>query len=125
MAICECHVWHSWILYSLYDLSHDLRYQAKDHRSNFRRLAEVEELQINIKRENNMPMGPGIYDELCSQVREESEAVAAIVIIIDGKNGNGFSVQSSDPMILIKLPELLQAVTDEIKRSVEQLQKIN
>lgn len=41
-----------------------------------------------------MPLGPGKYDDVCTYVREETEASAAIVIVVGGKHGPGFSVQS-------------------------------
>jgi len=40
-----------------------------------------------------MTAGPGKYDDLCTYVREKSEAGAAVVIVLGGKHGHGFSVQ--------------------------------
>lgn len=38
--------------------------------------------------------GPGVYDDLCTYVREQSGADAVIVLVINGKRGSGFSAQA-------------------------------
>jgi hypothetical protein len=40
-----------------------------------------------------MTVGPGKYDDLCTHVREEAQAVGSVVVVIQGKYGSGFSVQ--------------------------------
>lgn len=57
-----------------------------------------------------MAVGPGRYDELCTYVREQSQALAAVVIVVDGNKGSGFSVQTFTPLNLIVLLE--QVVKD-------------
>lgn len=42
-----------------------------------------------------MSIGPGKYDELCTVVREGAQAEGAVVIVIGGNRGSGFSVQGS------------------------------
>jgi hypothetical protein len=51
--------------------------------------------------------GPGKYDDLCTIVRERSNARAAIVIIVEGNKGGGFSVQG-ELEIINGLPDLLE-----------------
>lgn len=64
-----------------------------------------------------MPAGAGKYDDLCTYVRKQALAVGAIVIVVDGKQGSGFSVQG--PVELqADLPTILQVVADEIKASL-------
>lgn len=58
---------------------------------------------------------PGKYDDLCTYVRNEAQAVAALVVVIAGKDGNGFSVQTLEPDLLPVLPALLR----ELARSIE------
>jgi hypothetical protein len=65
-----------------------------------------------------MPFGPGKYDDLCTDVRTRARADAAIVIVINGTHGNGFSVQAP-PEITTRLPELLEHMAAEIRRSFE------
>lgn len=66
-----------------------------------------------------MPLGPGKYDELCEYVRQQAgvigiQAQAAIVIVIGGNLGSGFSVKA-DPVTTIHLPDILNTVAAQIK----------
>lgn len=56
-----------------------------------------------------MAIGPGKYDDLCTYVREKSGAVGAIVIIIEGNKGMGFSVQAP-PDALPKIADTLREI---------------
>src|SRR5208282_4222260 len=44
--------------------------------------------------EQQMSSGAGKYDDICVDVLEKTNATCACVIVIDGKKGNGFSVNS-------------------------------
>lgn len=66
-----------------------------------------------------MPLGPGIYDDLCTHVREQTNAKAAIVIIIGGNAGTGFSVQSQGNPIDTRLPDILETMAREIRASMK------
>lgn len=61
-----------------------------------------------------MAMGPGKYDALCTYVRETAKAKGAIVIVIDGEKGFGFSVQASIED-MAKLPNVLREMADTIE----------
>jgi len=58
--------------------------------------------------------GPGKYDDVCTMVRERTEARAVLVVVIDGKLGNGFSFQG-DPLSLASVPEILEDVAGRIR----------
>lgn len=59
-------------------------------------------------------LGPGKYDELCTQVREQAKADGAVVIIGDGKHGSGFSVQG--PLDFhAALPAVLESLAESIR----------
>lgn len=61
-----------------------------------------------------MSVGPGEYDHLCTQVREQANAQGAIVIIIEGEKGTGFSIQA--PLnVILKLPAILDDVAHQIR----------
>lgn len=60
-------------------------------------------------------IGPGKYDDICTEVREKTKARSVLVIIIGGNKGEGFSVQS-DIGTLMKLPTILRNVADQIGR---------
>lgn len=58
--------------------------------------------------------GPGKYDELATYVRKQSQAKAAIVIVIAGNRGGGFSVQAEIDVTSM-LPALLRGLADDIE----------
>jgi hypothetical protein len=60
-----------------------------------------------------MALGPGRYDDLCTEVREKANADGVILIIIEGDRGFGFSVQAP-PWVMLKLPETLRRVAQTI-----------
>jgi hypothetical protein len=67
-----------------------------------------------------MTEGPGKYDDLCTLVRERAGVTdegGAVVIIIGGRLGPGFSVQASFEATLA-LPDILEAVARQIRRGV-------
>jgi hypothetical protein len=68
--------------------------------------------------------GPGVYDALCTQVQRKANASVAIVMICGGNKGNGFSVALTDPDYIMNLPELLQDLTDSIRRQRDELAKV-
>ena len=62
-----------------------------------------------------MAIGPGKYDDLCTMVRDKAKARAALVIVLGGKKGNGFSCQA-DAMTTLMLPDLLRTIAAEIEK---------
>ena len=62
-----------------------------------------------------MTIGPGKYDDLCTRIREDAKAAGAIVIIVRGEKGSGFSVQS-DLATLAVLPELLETMAAQMRK---------
>lgn len=60
--------------------------------------------------------GPGRYDDVCTMVRMVTGAKVALVIVIDGDKGEGFSLQlqTTDTMLLVELPALLRKMADTI-----------
>lgn len=61
-----------------------------------------------------MAMGPGKYDEAASVAFKSTKSESLVLIVIDGDKGNGFEVNSTDPMFQLQLPELLRHVADKI-----------
>jgi hypothetical protein len=62
--------------------------------------------------------GEGKYDAICTKARIEAKAVGALLMIIEGKNGSGFSVQAPGA-ILVQLPAVLRFVADEIEQDIK------
>lgn len=63
-----------------------------------------------------MALGPGKYDYLCTFVRENAKAKGALVIILDGDKGSGFSCQA-DLAVALQLPEMLENIAKQIRES--------
>lgn len=60
-------------------------------------------------------IGPGKYDDLCTQTREAAEAMGAMIFILGGKHGDGFSAQL--PITAYPdVPLVLRRLADEIER---------
>lgn len=59
--------------------------------------------------------GPGKYDEICTVAREAALAQCALLIILDGEHGHGFSAQFTDQSYVQKLPAILRQVADQIE----------
>jgi len=64
-----------------------------------------------------MAIGPGKYDDLATYVREKTGAHSVIVVVIGGNKGEGFAMQTDDVVIMMKTPEILRALADEIENS--------
>jgi hypothetical protein len=65
--------------------------------------------------------GPGKYDDACTVAREMTSAVACVLIVIEGDQGNGFSVQTLEPDLIPVLPALLR----EVARGIEAQNRAN
>ena len=61
-----------------------------------------------------MPLGPGVYDEICTFAREAANAQVAIVLILGGNLGNGFSVQTLGHVPDSQIAALLHEVAHQM-----------
>lgn len=74
--------------------------------------------QGNTKAPVKEMIGAGKYDDLCTEAREKAYAVGAILIIIQGNKGWGFSVQA--PLEeMVNLPECLRNIADTIEADLK------
>jgi hypothetical protein len=64
-----------------------------------------------------MAHGPGKYDDACTAARESTQAEAVVLLVLNGDRGTGFSVQALGQDISAALPDLLEHVAREIRRS--------
>jgi hypothetical protein len=65
-----------------------------------------------------MTHGPGKYDLLATLVRERTKADGVVVMVFNGKSGDGFSVQASAE-ILFRMPTLLRELADKIEHDLK------
>ena len=69
-----------------------------------------------------MAFGPGKYDDICTQIREqvgitEETGGGIVVIVIGGRQGPGFAVQC-DLQTTVILPDVLESVAKQMRRDV-------
>jgi hypothetical protein len=65
-----------------------------------------------------MPLGPGKYDAALTTARLSCYAQSAILIVLDGLHGPGFSCQATSHE-LATLPQLLRTLADTIEHDVK------
>jgi hypothetical protein len=58
--------------------------------------------------------GPGKYDDETTMVRMGTKARAVVLIVLDGREGSGFSVQAP-PHVLAELPNMLESIAMQIR----------
>lgn len=61
-----------------------------------------------------MAFGPGAYDALATYAREQAQAKGVMLLVIDGKDGMGFSVQA-DHATTVGIPETLERLAASIR----------
>lgn len=67
-----------------------------------------------------MTIGPGKYDDLATRIREDNDADAVVVVVINGIRGTGFSVQATGPALLA-LPQVFHDMSHAMQGDVEKL----
>jgi hypothetical protein len=61
---------------------------------------------------------PGKYDGLCTAVREAAEADGAIIVIFNGNQGHGFSMQALDASLIEIVPGILEKMAADIRQQL-------
>jgi hypothetical protein len=64
-------------------------------------------------------IGPGKYDDLCTLVREKTDATGVLLIVINGNKGNGFSCQVTTSDMVLVVPALLRQMADQIEADLK------
>jgi hypothetical protein len=62
-----------------------------------------------------MPNGPGKYTTECARARIAAQAETAVLMVWNGRFGNGFEVQSTNPNMQAELPRMLRNMADQIE----------
>lgn len=63
-------------------------------------------------------LGPGKYDDLCTEARTKANATGALLIIVGGDKGPGFSAQLTAEH-LSGLPNLLRNLANQIEKDAK------
>lgn len=63
--------------------------------------------------------GPGKYGTECQDAMRATNAVACILIVIEGDRGTGFAVQTKEPELLRVLPTLLEKMAADIRADAQ------
>ncbi len=67
-----------------------------------------------------MAIGPGKYDDLCTELREKSGSIGVAIIVWDGKKGPGFSVEGPVEFHIM-LPGTLEFMAKTIRDDFKEL----
>ncbi len=59
-------------------------------------------------------IGPGKYDDICTNARLQARAEGAVLMIVGGKDGSGFSVQGP-ARLHGNLPRLLEDIAEHVR----------
>jgi len=65
-------------------------------------------------------IGAGKYDQICTEVRLKTRAKGVILVIVDGKKGNGFNCQLP-PGLMAAIPNVLRKLATDIERDSKAL----
>lgn len=60
-------------------------------------------------------IGAGRYDPECLAILDKTQAVGVILVVIQGNKGSGFSLNCLDADVIMKLPQTLRMMADEIE----------
>lgn len=63
--------------------------------------------------------GPGKYGAECAAALRDTDAVACILIVIEGDRGTGFAVQTKEPELLRVLPTMLEKMAADIRADAQ------
>lgn len=62
-----------------------------------------------------MASGPGKYDLQCTRTLHELRAKCVILLVVNGAQGSGFSVASTDPALVHMVPAALRQIADAVE----------
>lgn len=65
-----------------------------------------------------MPFGPGKYGANAEELLRKIGGQMCAVMIVDGPQGPGFDVATTNPVHLARLPTLLRLMADDIEKSL-------
>jgi hypothetical protein len=65
-----------------------------------------------------MAFGPGKYDEALTEARKLCGATSAVLIVLTGESGPGFSCQTTLPD-LARLPAILRNTADQLEADLK------
>lgn len=63
--------------------------------------------------------GEGKYDGSAEMLLARLDAKAVLVGVIEGNKGNGFSVCTKEALVLVKLPEILRNMADQLEQTLK------
>lgn len=63
-----------------------------------------------------MPIGPGKYDDICTEIRERLGAEGVILVVYGADGTSGFSAQLPLGMTLV-IPDTLELLAKQIRES--------
>lgn len=68
-------------------------------------------------------LGGGKYEEVCRKARREAKAEGVVLMVLNGKFGNGFSVQLP-PDAVRRIPAALRDMANQIEASLRGIESL-
>jgi len=74
-----------------------------------------------------MALGPGKYDDVCTRAMLETDAIASVLIVIEGNRGTGFSVNfrvpdpDDAPALLAEIASAIRSMTNQMEADAAKL----
>ena len=65
-------------------------------------------------------IGSGKYDKLCATIRKKAKARGAMVIVVGGYYGHGFSLEMT-PIDMEGVPEMLRSVASQVENDLKEI----
>jgi len=63
-------------------------------------------------------IGPGRYNEECTELRERLQASGIILAVVGGSKGNGFSLQFVAGPETAAMPAILRRIAEQIEKDL-------
>lgn len=65
-------------------------------------------------------LGKGRYDDVCTEVRKSTKADGVMLMVFNGRDGSGISMQATPAMMMI-LPDILEGMAADIRKDLAKL----
>lgn len=65
-------------------------------------------------------LGKGRYDDVCTEIRKSTKADGVMLMVVNGRDGSGISMQATPAMMMI-LPDILEGMAAYIRKDLAKL----
>lgn len=76
---------------------------------------------LGLLSEEGEMIGPGKYDDQATKVMQATQASGVVLIIFNGDQGHGFSVQAT-VAVTLQLPRMLREIADQVEADLSTME---